>query len=175
MGVVWLKKRRQKANHIGGARFRFPSLYESLDSSKSSSSFSYFISTQSSYSSLPNWKKNFWQEPRWWVDGVSSPRYTAVTGKRPPTVSVHPLCFSFPSLVPKRKKRQSGWSLPQEISAQDVVPSTRMSSISWWEQRSVPLSFISLVPSSWSRGEASVSARALSGRWLDGKSALHQT
>lgn len=44
MVVVWLKKRRQKANHIGGARFRFPSLYESLDSSKSSSSFSYFYS-----------------------------------------------------------------------------------------------------------------------------------
>ena len=135
------------------------------------------ISTQSSFLFIPSKleKKNFWQEPRWWVDGVSSPRYTAVTGKRPPTVSVHPLCFSFPSLVPKRKKRQSGWGLPQEISAQDVVPSTRMSSISWWEQRSVPLSFISLVPSSWSRGEASVSARALSGRWLDGKSALHQT
>jgi len=154
--LLGLKKRRQKANHIGWGAVSFSSLIRKKMSWQQRVFFCSFLLTILSYSFLPNWKKE--KEEKNLLAG------TSLMGRRGVYTPLHgtdgqetadrfgPSLLSS-SLVPKRKnKRQSGcWGLPQEISTQDVVPSTRlMSPITWWKQRSAPLSFISSVPSSWS-------------------------
>jgi hypothetical protein len=62
MVVVWLKSEGKRQTILVGRGFVFLPYMKVLTAASLLRLFP--ISTQSSYSSLPNWKKNFWQEPR---------------------------------------------------------------------------------------------------------------